>query len=247
MSLLPAYLAVIGQRGFDPASLSPLAYYDASNASCYPGSGSTVFDLSPNANDGTLTNGAAYSSSDGGVFALDGTDDFIDIAAFGSGAKLSGKTAFSVAFFVKQLTDQGAYFSYGQAAASITDILLTRLTDGNLLAQVNNGTDGSGQFAFALPSGYFHVVMVYDGSQTGNANRLKVYLNNVQQSLTYDYTVPSSTASPASPQSRVGSYYSFPTGFYMAGNIASGLVFDRAITAAEIGKIYNQGKGRLGL
>lgn len=232
--------------GFSPASLMPLAYYDASNPTCYPGSGATVFDLSGNANDGTLTNGAAYSSSDGGVFALDGTNDFIDIAAFGSGAKLSAKTAFSCAFFVKQTNSQAAFFSYGESGVATNDILLA-ITGGTILAQVNNGSDGSGIFSYTLPAGYFHITLVFDGSQTGNANRLKLFINGAQQGLSFDYTVPSSTASPSSPQSRIGNYYSFPATWYLAGNIASGLIFDRAIIADEITKIYNHGRERLGL
>jgi hypothetical protein len=38
-------------------------YWDASVAASYPGSGSTIFDLSGNGNNGTLYNGVAYTSS----------------------------------------------------------------------------------------------------------------------------------------------------------------------------------------
>ena len=51
--------------------------YDAGSIRSYPGSGSTVNDIVGTVN-GTLTNNASYSSSNGGVFDLDGTDDCID-------------------------------------------------------------------------------------------------------------------------------------------------------------------------
>ena len=50
---------------------------DAGSIRSYPGSGSTVNDLVGTINS-TLTNNASYSSSNGGVFDLDGTDDCIE-------------------------------------------------------------------------------------------------------------------------------------------------------------------------
>lgn len=51
---------------------------DAANPKSYPGSGTTWFDLTGNTN-GTLTNGATYNSANGGVIALDGVNDYIDV------------------------------------------------------------------------------------------------------------------------------------------------------------------------
>ena len=52
---------------------------DAGNSKSYPGSGTTWTDLSGNGNNGTLVNGASYNSSNGGVIALDGVNDYIDV------------------------------------------------------------------------------------------------------------------------------------------------------------------------
>lgn len=43
------------------------AYYDVGNSSSYPGSGSTVYDLSGNSRTATLVGDIAYSGSNGGV------------------------------------------------------------------------------------------------------------------------------------------------------------------------------------
>lgn len=51
-------------------------YYDPANPKCYPGSGSTIYDLSNNGNDGTLSGGPVFSN---GEIIFDGTNDAISI------------------------------------------------------------------------------------------------------------------------------------------------------------------------
>lgn len=52
---------------------------DASNPASYPGSGTTWYDLSGNANNATLVNGPSYSTDDGGIFVFDGSNDAAQI------------------------------------------------------------------------------------------------------------------------------------------------------------------------
>jgi hypothetical protein len=52
-------------------------YLDAGNIESYTGSGTTWTDLSGNGNNGTLTNGPTYSSSTGGSIVFDGVDDYV--------------------------------------------------------------------------------------------------------------------------------------------------------------------------
>jgi hypothetical protein len=51
------------------------AYYDVGNSSSYPGSGSTVFDLSGNGRNALLVGDIAYSGSNGGVLSLGNTSN----------------------------------------------------------------------------------------------------------------------------------------------------------------------------
>lgn len=51
---------------------------DAANPKSYPGSGTTWTDLMKNTN-GTLVGGATFSSVNGGVIALNGTNAYIDV------------------------------------------------------------------------------------------------------------------------------------------------------------------------
>jgi hypothetical protein len=52
---------------------------DAANRNSYPGSGTVWFDLSFGKNNGTLTNGPSFVSSNNGSIIFDGTNDYIDL------------------------------------------------------------------------------------------------------------------------------------------------------------------------
>lgn len=51
--------------------------WDAANPKSYPGSGTTIYDLSGNGNNGTLYNGVGFSTNYKGVLTFDGTNDYI--------------------------------------------------------------------------------------------------------------------------------------------------------------------------
>lgn len=53
-------------------------YYDFSNTTSYPGSGTVVTDLSGNGRTGTLVNGPTFSSTNGGVMVFDASNDYLD-------------------------------------------------------------------------------------------------------------------------------------------------------------------------
>lgn len=50
----------------------------------YPGSGTTVPDVSGNGRDGSLVNGPVYSSANGGYFTYDSTDDYMAVSLTGT-------------------------------------------------------------------------------------------------------------------------------------------------------------------
>lgn len=83
-------------------------YYDISNTLCYSGSGTTLNDLSGNNNTGTLVNGVAYSSSNGGQLIFDGVNDTVDIPHSTSLIK----------------TTNGALFLYVKLQSTNTQVLI---------------------------------------------------------------------------------------------------------------------------
>jgi hypothetical protein len=76
-------------------------------------------------------------------------------------------------------------------------------TDGNLYCHCEGGSGASLSIADAFTT-LRHYVLVYDGTQTGNANRLKLYRNGVLAAAAYGGTIPatyqmSGTFSPVRP------------------------------------------------
>jgi hypothetical protein len=92
---------VLSSRFFENIVRTGLTFYlDPGYPNCYPGTGTTINNLSGN-NTGSLNNGTAYSSSNGGTFIFDGTNDtitFSDNSAF----QLSGPG--TVSFWCKFVT-----------------------------------------------------------------------------------------------------------------------------------------------
>jgi len=56
-------------------------YYDFSNPNSYPGSGTTVYDLSGYDNNGTLINSPTFSTDNGGALVFDGVDDYVQFTS----------------------------------------------------------------------------------------------------------------------------------------------------------------------
>jgi predicted esterase len=70
--------------------------------------------------------------------------------------------------------------------------------DNSIHCIVGNGANAYGRTgANAITVGaWYHLAFVYDGTQTGNANRVKLYINGVQQTLNFDATtIPATTSS----------------------------------------------------
>lgn len=64
---------------------------DASDRDSYPGTGTTWFDISGNARHFTLVNGPAFSTSNGGYFTFDGSNDHATLP-YDSGLNLTSWT-----------------------------------------------------------------------------------------------------------------------------------------------------------
>jgi hypothetical protein len=69
---------------------------DAGSKKSYSGLGTTWTDLSGNGNNVTLTNGPSFLPSvNGGVFDLDGVDDYVSLGS-GAASLIQGKTAITI-------------------------------------------------------------------------------------------------------------------------------------------------------
>jgi len=221
---------------------------DAADRNSYPGSGTTWSDVSGNGNNGTLTNGPTFSNNS---IVFDGTNDFIDINPTLS---LNNVSQFSYSSFVNFTSSPAGssgntFFSYGVSGTFTNDILFGWFKSTNeLFFQINNGADGSGNVLYSRPGQWTNIFVAYNGSLSTNAEKLKVYINSVQATLSFStYTVPSVTASPTNPKSYIGAYIGFVGGWYLMGNVANTQIYDRALSAQEVIQNYNAQKSRFNL
>jgi len=214
---------------------------DAADKNSYRGSGTTWNNLSGNSNNGTLTNGPTFSNSNRGAIVFDGTDDYVAAGNLGS--------------FYTQGTI--SYWMYSTAVENYRNPFSTKYLGGNVGIRFE-------QYTTVSPYGGFNVVIgndagtygFYDYSPTSvlsaniwynvvlawntSTNKVFGYLNGVSKfDTTHTYwatTLPSIS---------IGS--GFDSGRYFKGNIASTLIYNRALTATEVLQNYNATKTRFGL
>jgi hypothetical protein len=106
------------------------------------------------------------------------------------------------------------------------------------------GDTTTGYQSFTLPySGniiintWYHITMVFDGTQTGSANILKVYINGTQKTLSGSPSFPSSIPTLSGAEFTIGGIN--PTTVNGAKNIDEVAIFDRALTAPQVKLIYD--------
>jgi hypothetical protein len=84
----------------------------------------------------------------------------------------------------------GTIISCAATSAFTNDIMIAR-TQTIEFFEIDNSANGSGQLNI-LSAGQQIKSVIYDGTQASNAERLKYFFNGASQTLTYNYTVPTS-------------------------------------------------------
>ena len=171
-----------------------------------------------------------------GVASFDGADDYLDC---GDIDDIDGVSKITMCAWVKPSvlgTDDGI-FGKGNTGTN-RSFMSIKDSSGGIRSGVSTGAswhgyteDGVlsvGQWAFA--------VTVFDGTQSTDADKLKVYVNGVQKSLTFSGTSPSVTAS-ISNALHIGKEYNNNTRCW-DGQIAGTHIFDVALDSTEVSELY---------
>jgi hypothetical protein len=146
---------------------------DAANTKSYPGSGTTWTDLSGNGNNGTLTNGPTFDSSNGGSIVFDGANDGVQLT-HNSSWVINSADNFSVAiwFFTTSSTGTQILFSHQKCNNPAYQLFISA---GILNARVNTIINSN----INVVGSWNYAVMTYTGSDSS----IKCYLNgNLVQS-----------------------------------------------------------------
>ena len=208
-------------------------YLDAGNVKSYPTTGTTWTDL-VGVNNGVLTNGPTFNPSNGGSIVFDGTNDYVETNYSGgtfTTLTLSAwiyKTNNTRAYILNKANPYGFGFEFYETTMYFN--------------VQGSGAQGYGYFDFNN-TGWNYWVMVYNGADAGNSNRLKAYRNGVQEVLTYVNTIPASFISTGNFV--LGQRPWFIS--YSQCNIATTQIYNRALSAQEILQNYNATKQRFNL
>jgi hypothetical protein len=219
---------------------------DAGNPRSYPGSGNTWSDLSGRGNNGTLSNGVSYDSTNGGAFVFDGVDDTIVATNFASPPNTkytlfadSTRTWSISSWFLPTLpgvntttfaaiTAQTFLVTASAATYAVwippnTTILRTRLRNGTVV-----------DITTSLQSTWNEVAVTWDGTIG------KAYLNGSYVSDIVPGVANNLTNNPLYiGGSQNGNNYT--------GKVSSTKVYLKALTASEITQNFAALRGRYGI
>jgi hypothetical protein len=203
---------------------------DAGFTPSYPTTGSTWYDLSGNAYNGTLINNPAFTSANSGLIVWDGADDYCD----------TGKTATQLGFYDANYTMEAWVYP-----TSLTNDRTMFGTDGTgfregLHLVFRGGTIYQGHYASDFSAGTVTVNNWYQIVYTYNASNgaCQIFKNNVSQGTG---TISSFIGTTNILIARWTGTYNFQ------GNGGIYRIYNRVLSSSEISQNYNSTKSRFGL
>jgi len=234
--MLPVYQGVFSKNSISPApiiSSGLVLNLDASNAASYAGSGSTWYDISGNNKNGDLISGVTYSSSDGGTMVFNGTGN--------NRVQTSLSTAFTDFTVGIWYKDNGSQ-AYGRLMDKdfVNGFWLGR--NGGLPNSWGGGIhepgDPYGIFITLQDAQWHFIVSVRSGSTH------TIYGDGITNFATNTVgNAPLSSKSIA-----IGGWSDGGTASQvLTGSLSQALVYNRALTEAEILQIFNATKAKYGL
>ena len=214
---------------------------DAGNVKSYPGSGTTWFDKSGNASNGTLTNGPTFNTGSLGSIVFDGVDDYVSVA---KQTAFVNASQFTMTAWMKRRLSTSKIILY-QGADVNNDVAFELWNDGNAYFEVGNASNAYGYIA-NTSTNWQYLTMVFDGTLTGNSNRLKGYINGNLLSLTFAGGSIPSTSGPSNSVFSIGNSQGIG-GNFSDGNVAQVFIYNRALSTLEVQQNFNATRARFGI
>jgi hypothetical protein len=219
-------------------------YLDAANPNSYVSGSTTWRDISRGGNNGTLTNGPTFNSSNGGSIVFDGSNDYVDLGnilnfertdKFSISAWVNASSLSSFGMILcKMDTNQKGYFLDWETTGAITFSLRNTANTNDFLTTT---------VGIISINNWVNVCVTYNGGSS--ATGVTFYLNSIQQSKTISRDVLSSSI-VNTYSNIIGARVSFNNG-YVNGKISQLTVYNRELSYQEILQNYNATKSRFGL
>jgi hypothetical protein len=213
---------------------------DLTNTLSYPGTGSTIYDLSGNDLDVTMSNGAVYDSEFGGAILFDGDNDYASFTNPFSSAATSH--TFEVWFKGLGGPDVAQGYAY---------IIHNGFGNGTGGSYLTMGVHGDGSYYGALNGAYdnmrtginqnssnvYHMVVSWDGQTQ------KVYMNGVEENQRALTNISNGLTSVTS----IGSTANDPDHRPFDGRVYALRIYNRALSDQEVIQNFDAHRSRFGL
>jgi hypothetical protein len=229
---------------------------DAGNSKSYTSGSTTWYDKSGYGNNGTLVNGPAFSSQNGGSITFDGVNDYVNIPGT-SLINFQPSNSFTIIAVVRPISvggitpivdntsvvlgvgaaagSYGIGFNYDQIADRYTFRVGCRSTDNTYLVADS----------IITPNRIYHVVLSYQTSGVQTAYINGVVVSTLSSVAFSSKTLTSSTVTGYNIFRSNAVYGGNPR--YGIGNFYMGQIYNRALPASEILQNYNAIKSRFNL
>jgi len=197
-------------------------------------SAATVADSSGNGHTGTVVGGLTLGvSGKVNTAATFGSGTYIN---FGDIAEMDAQSQVTISYWLYRSggTNDCWLEKYSSASARVD---LSTYSDGNLyFIEGNNSNFATYPFT---STGWHQVSVVYDGTQTGNSNRLKGYIDGNSVSLNFVGTIPSTLPNTAGTNLYLG-IDTVDGSLYSNCTMDEVAIWSTALTAAEVQTIYSR-------
>ena len=217
---------------------------DAGNSSSYVGSGNNWDDLSGNNNDGTLANGPAFNSANGGSIGFDGIDD---VVSFGNILNM-GLNSWTMSCWVKFDGGAGTFGIMGKTSyRSNMGRYSIYVDNSNINAFFQPSTNSliATPIAPYLDNKFHNIVL-----SINRTSMIYLYVDGVSVGTPIDISSSSSVDLNNSDNFYIGSYASSDGQsplYFFKGSMGQALIYNRALTASEVTNNFNVFKSRFGL
>ena len=165
---------------------------------------------------------------------FDGVDDIVD---FGDPAGVDGATALSILWWENEdtlVTGESHWIKLAVGTNHTFRLRNDNTTSSIMVFETTVDNYGSSASGAIIAGRWTHWAYVYNGGGAANADRLKMYKDGVEQSLTFTGTIPASLFDAGANTIRFGGHAS-ADGFVdmKAGHVK---LFTTNLSAAEVGQ-----------
>ena len=226
------------QGGPDIVENGLILCYDPANIESYVSGSTTMYDLGSTGNTASLVGGVEYTGSFKGIFNFDGLNDYINIARPSS---IATSGSFSVCMFAKWRT-------VGTTTSSIQTLLDNNHNSSPVQGFViQDRPELSKKLSFSVRpdqlgavssfyvgnNNWYHITGTHDGTVS------RLYINGVLDG----FASQSGGISTVQPDINIGRWQNAGSR-YFTGSIGQVLVYNRALSLAEVQQNYNTIKFR---